>query len=405
MDINDMRREREQRAGKARELLTVVETASRAMTTEEVQTFDRLMDEADAFDATIQRAEKAREQQRKEAEIRERVEGTTDSDDSPEERAFRQYLTGGRASVEPALQRALTAGSDPEGGYLVVPQKFAEGLIQAVDDAVPMRQYATTMTLTEAASLGAISLDTDFNDADWTTELATGSLDESIRFGKRELTPHPVAKRTKLSRTLLRLSGGKAEDIVSERLAYKFAVTQEKAFMTGNGVNKPLGLFTASAQGINTDRDVDVYDDSDNAYVANLLIDAKYTLKAAYWPKAQWLFHRDSIKEIRKLRDDTGGAGVGNFLWQPGLAGGAPDTILDSPYIVSEWVPNTFTSGNYVGMYADLSFYWIVDSLDMEVQRLVELYAETNQVGFIGRMESDGMPVLSEAFVRLKVRA
>jgi HK97 family phage major capsid protein len=39
----------------------------------------------------------------------------------------------------------------------------------------------------------------------------------------------------------------------------------------------------------------------------------------------------------------------------------------------------------------------------MQVQRLNELYAETNQVGFIGRLETDGAPVLEEAFVRVKL--
>jgi hypothetical protein len=39
----------------------------------------------------------------------------------------------------------------------------------------------------------------------------------------------------------------------------------------------------------------------------------------------------------------------------------------------------------------------------MRIQRLVELYAESNQIGFIGRLETDGMPVLEEAFVRVKV--
>ena len=43
------------------------------------------------------------------------------------------------------------------------------------------------------------------------------------------------------------------------------------------------------------------------------------------------------------------------------------------------------------------------DALYMQVQRLNELYAETNQVGFIGRLETDGAPVLEEAFVRLKL--
>jgi HK97 family phage major capsid protein len=68
-------------------------------------------------------------------------------------------------------------------------------------------------------------------------------------------------------------------------------------------------------------------------------------------------------------------------------------------------VPNTQTAGLYVGMCGDFSFYWIADALDVTVQRLVELYAETNQVGFIGRKETDGMPVLPEAFSRLTMHA
>ena len=43
------------------------------------------------------------------------------------------------------------------------------------------------------------------------------------------------------------------------------------------------------------------------------------------------------------------------------------------------------------------------DALSMQVQRLNEFYAETNQVGLIGRLETDGAPVLEEAFVRVKL--
>lgn len=76
--------------------------------------------------------------------------------------------------------------------------------------------------------------------------------------------------------------------------------------------------------------------------------------------------------------------------------------LLGLPVLMSEYVPSTYTTGLYVGMLADFSQYWIADNLNMTVQRLVELYAESNQIGFIGRMEVDGMPVLAEAFVRLK---
>ena len=65
--------------------------------------------------------------------------------------------------------------------------------------------------------------------------------------------------------------------------------------------------------------------------------------------------------------------------------------------------PNTFTTRQFVGILADFSQIWIADALSMQVQRLNELYAETNQVGFIGRLETDGAPVLEEAFVRVKL--
>ena len=60
---------------------------------------------------------------------------------------------------------------------------------------------------------------------------------------------------------------------------------------------------------------------------------------------------------------------------------------------ISKWAPNTFTTGQYVGILADFSQCWIADAMSMQVQRLNELYAETNQVGFIGRLETDGAPV------------
>lgn len=92
-----------------------------------------------------------------------------------------------------------------------------------------------------------------------------------------------------------------------------------------------------------------------------------------------------------------------NYIWNAGIKIGAPDTILDLSYKMSEYAPNTIGAGNYVGIIGDFSFYWIADALDMNIQRLVELYAEKNQTGFIGRLETDGMPVLAEAFVRVQL--
>ena len=65
--------------------------------------------------------------------------------------------------------------------------------------------------------------------------------------------------------------------------------------------------------------------------------------------------------------------------------------------------PNTATTAQYVGIVGDFSYYWLAEALQFELQRLDELYAESNQVGFIGRLEADGMPVLAEAFARVKL--
>jgi len=187
------------------------------------------------------------------------------------------------------------------------------------------------------------------------------------------------------------------EALVRQRLGYKFGVVMENAYLNGNGAEQPLGVFTASDDGISTGRDVSAGNTTTEMRFDGL-IEVKYTLKQQYWPRAKWLFHRDGVKQIAKLKD-----GNGQYLWRESVRVGEPDRVLGFPVFMSEYAPNTFTTGLYVGILGDFSYFWIADSLGMEMQRLVELYAATNQVGFIGRMESDGMPVLEEAFVRVKL--
>lgn len=312
--------------------------------------------------------------------------------------AFRRFLTAGHTNLQPAERAALQMDVDASGGTLVIPEEFLASLIQFVDDRLYLRSLCTVLPLISAESVGVPSLETDPADADWTSELATGSEDSTMTTGKRALHPKPLGKLIKVSKTLLRRSAIPVESLVRQRLGYKFAVTEEKGFLTGNGANQPLGLFTASANGISTARDVST-DMTTTAITADGLINVKFSLKAQYMASAntRWLFHRTAVRNIRKLKD-----GNGQYLWQAGLAG-TPDSILEVPYLMSEYVPVTFTTGLYVGLIGDLTWYYIAESLRMELQRLDELYAATNQVGFIGRMELDGMPVLEEAFARVKL--
>lgn len=414
--ILEKKKERQKLIVANRAMIDTAEEEKRAFTAEEDEQYNKRDGDIDKLEGEIQRLQKQLDRERElgekeESENRgneERGEKRTLAQalqdrsienirDTEEYRnAFGGWLARGAEAITAEEYRAMQADSDIGGGYLVAPQQMVMELLKEVDDIAVIRQYARTHQLTKAASLGVPTLDKDADDWDWTAELRTGSETE-IEFGKRELRPHPLAKRVKISNTLLRKAAMGPEQIVRERLAYKLGITQEKAYMTGDGVQKPLGVFTASADGISTDRDVST-GNTGTEIMPDGLIEAKYTLKQAYWSRARWIFHRDALKQIRKMKD-----GNGQYIWQPGISGGAPDRILELPYTASEFAPNTFSSGLYVGILGDFRYYWIVDALDMAIQRLVELYAETNQTGFIGRYEGDGMPVLEEAFVRVKL--
>ncbi len=314
-------------------------------------------------------------------------------------RAWNIFLSRGIAAVGGDELRALQADADIYGGFLVAPPQFVLKLIMAMDNEVFIRGLATVYPVTKAESLGAPSLDNDPADPSWTAEIKTGSEDSTMSFGKRELTPHPLAKLIKVSEKLLRVSAMDVESLVTNRLGYKFGTTAEYAYLLGSGSNQPMGVFTAATAGfgISTSRDVSTGNTA-TAFTTDGLIEALYSLKAQYHPRATWIFHRTAIKMLRKLKD-----GEGQYIWNPDIKGGQPDMILGRPYKMSEYCPHTFTTGQYVGIIGDFSYYWIADALSMRLQRLNELYAATNQVGFIGRLESDGMPVLEEAFARVKL--
>lgn len=294
--------------------------------------------------------------------------------------------------------RALQDTTDTAGGYLHPDEQWVAELIQAMDDQTIARSLGQRIfTVTQADSLGAPSLATDIGDLEWTAELLIGSEDSSLAFNRRELNPHPLARYIDVSRKLLRAAVLNPEAIVRERLAYKAATVMEAAFFTGSGASQPLGVMTASDMGISTSRDVNTGNAS-TALGADNLRECVYTLKPQYRTRATWIWHRDGVKAISKMKD-----GDGNYIWRPGITATDPDTILGLPVVESEFQNNTFTSALYVGILGDFSNYWWADALNLEIQRLDEIVSATNEVRFIARLESDGMPVLEEAFVRSKM--
>jgi HK97 family phage major capsid protein len=421
-ELRDLKLKKTALLAQARALQDQADKEKRALTQEEQNNWDTIMNDYATIKADVDRRERlaAAESEIDETDPAHRTDPDDDGDpEAPDLEAVAEryrptvaamlrngaggrearsrvnaFLRGEQVRVD---RRDLQSNIDPQGGALTPPPQFVAGLLKAVDDVVYFRQpgWATVIPLSSAEAIEA-SLDADPEDGDWTTEVAAITTDSTMKFGKRKLEPHLVKKGIKISKRMLRLVPS-IESLVISRFQYKFAVTMEKAYMVGTGANQPLGVFTASASGISTGRDV-ATDNGATAPTFDGLTNAKYALKPQYWPNAKWLYHRDVLKVVAKIKDSTN-----NYIWRESVRAGEPDRLLNLPVFMSEFAPNTMTTGQYVGILGDFSFYHIADSLQMEVQRLIEKYADTGQIGFYADLETDGMPVLEEAFVRVKL--
>lgn len=398
----ELRQERARLIEENRAMLDLVDAEKREFTPEENEQYGKRDNVIDNLKIRFEREEA---QERRDLEVGEFTESADTRGAPPGEKpegdasigAWNRFLRSGTSALAPEEFRALQSDKDEAGGYLRAPVQWVSTLLQALDNLVFVRNgRATIQKIPTAQSLGAPSLDADPADPTWTSEILTGSADTTMDFGKRELHPMALAQSLLVSRKLLRQAPDSA-GIVQSRLAYKTAVVHEYAFLNGTGSGQPLGVFTASDFGISTGRDIST-GNTGTSITFDGLISAQMALKPQYRAQAEWCFHTDGVTQVRKLKN-----GEGDYIWKPGGTEGKPDILLGRPLIESVYAPNTFTTGLYVGLLGVWSYYWIADALDLEIQRLDELYAATNQVGFYSRSETDGMPVLEEAFVRVKL--
>lgn len=280
------------------------------------------------------------------------------------------------------ILNALQEGTDSEGGFLV-PDEFEHTLIQSLEEENIFRKLAHVITTSTGDR--KIPVVASKGSASWVDEEGTIN-DSDDAFTQVSIGAYKLGTLIKVSNELLNDSVFNLEAYISKEFGRRIGTKEEEAFFNGNGVGKPVGIFNATGgaqTGITTASATEIKADE--------IIDLFYSLKASYRKNAVWIVNDATIKAIRKLKDANG-----NYLWQPALTSGTPDTLLGRPVYTSSYVP-TIAAGAKTIAFGDFSYYWIADRQGRNFKKLSELYAATDQTGFVATQRVDGKLILPEA--------
>ena len=290
----------------------------------------------------------------------------------------------------PAVLNALQEGTDSEGGYLV-PDEFERTLVEALEEENVFRTLAHVIRTSSGDR--KIPVVASKGSASWVDE--EGAYQESDdAFSQVSIGAYKLGTMIKVSEELLADSVFDLEAYISKEFARRIGSREEESFFNGDGKGKPLGILAAAGGA-----EVGVTAASATAITADEVIDLFYSLKAPYRKNAVWVLNDATVKQIRKLKDSTG-----QYLWQPSLVAGTPDTILGRPVKTSAFMP-TAAAGAKTIAFGDFKYYWIADRQGRTFKKLSELFAATGQVGFMGTQRVDGKLILPEAIKVLQQKS
>lgn len=363
------------------------------LTAEDEQTYSRMEAELENLTKEIGRTERAermeRELARATATPLTSMPGT--SPDTPEETKRGRASSAYKAAFWDAMRlnhspleirNALSEGVDSEGGYLV-PDEFEATLVTSLADENVMRSIAKVIQTTSGDR--KIPVVSTHGSAAWLDEGKAMSESDEV-FDQVSLSAFKLGTFLKISEELLQDTAFNVEAYLADEFGRRIGAAEEEAFIAGDGRGKPTGIFAATGgapSAVTTAKATDI--------TADELIDLHYALRAPYRKNATWLMNDATVKTVRKLKDTTG-----QYLWQPALTLGAPDTILGRPVATSTFVPELKAGAKSVA-FGDFSYYWIADRQGRSFKRLNELFATSGQVGFLATQRVDGKLILPEA--------
>jgi len=326
--------------------------------------------------------------------------------------AYKQYKSGFLKMVSGVSiddlssdeRKAMSAGSDPDGGYLL-PQSTVGATLSKIYEQTVMRQLANVQTISTNDIEGII--DNDEASAGWVAELGARSDTATPTVGKWRIEAHEMYAMPKISQRILDDAATDVEAWLSNKVADKFARVEGAAFWTGTGVGQPKGLaaYTTAATSDDTrawGQFEHIKTGANGAFhttKADPLQELIGAFKSQYLQNASFCMRRELRTDIRKMKEATSD----RYLWEPSLQAGAPDRLLGYPVYIDQYMPAKATDSLSLAFGDFKQAYTIVDR--MGVRTLRDPFTAKPYVVFYSTKRTGGGAQNTEALKFLKLSA
>jgi HK97 family phage major capsid protein len=312
--------------------------------------------------------------------------------DEVEKKAFETFLRKGREALSADEVKTLRVSDDTAGGYLATAEFTTEVDKQLVQFS-PIRAAARVGQTASGSVI--IPKRTGKPTGGWVGETETRTGTEST-YGQAEVPVEEMACYVDVSNKLLEDAAINVAAEVAFDLAEEFGRMEGAAFVSGNGVKKPLGFMSDTNVAYSVSGSASVIADSDGG--VDGLIDLMYALHPFYRSRGVFMANGTTIGKLRKLKD-----GDKNYIWQPSVQAGQPDTLLGRPIIEAPDMPD-IQAGAFPLVFGDFtSAYRIFDRVGLSFLRDPLTQATSGVTRFHARKRVGGRLIRAEAIRKLKI--
>ncbi|WP_353471999.1 phage major capsid protein [Salipiger sp. H15] len=294
--------------------------------------------------------------------------GTLAEPELPHRKAFGAYLRTGDDDGLRGLVlegKALSTAVAADGGYLVDPVT-SETVRSVLESGASIRAIATVVTV-EASSFDVL-VDQGDTGAGWADEGTDAGESDTPTIDRIQIKLHELSAMPKASQRLLDDVAFDLEAWLAGRIADRFARAEAAAFITGDGVDKPMGLLSHDAI------DNEIWEWGNLGYVptgaaaglgdGDAIIDLVYALGAEYRAKGCFVMNSKTAGTLRKLKDADG-----RHLWSDGLAAGQPARLMGYPVLIAEDMPDIAADAYPIAFGDFAAGYTIAERPDLRVLR------------------------------------